>query len=134
ATWTVALLILRLRAPRPSARRLARQPGAMALASATLVAATCLVALGLAGVACSLMGGFEWSLAFFVDSAWGVRIYSLILIGLPGWGVAGAWLTLIVGGRWRPEPSWIDRAGRLAGVVWIALLLGPVLVWLLHNA
>ena len=31
--------------------------------------------------------------------------------------VAGSWATLALSGRWRPEPSWIDRSGRILGVV-----------------
>jgi hypothetical protein len=27
---------------------------------------------------------------------------------------------IAIGGRWRAEPSWIDRGGRLRGVFWIA--------------
>ena len=35
--------------------------------------------------------------------------------------VAGAWLVLVVSGRWRPERGWIDRFGRVLGVLWLAL-------------
>jgi hypothetical protein len=34
--------------------------------------------------------------------------------------VAGAWLSLRLGGRWSAVPSWIDRTGRLLGFYWIA--------------
>lgn len=37
-----------------------------------------------------------------------------------GFTVAVVWLLLALSGRWRPEKSWIDRLGRLLGVVWIA--------------
>jgi hypothetical protein len=30
--------------------------------------------------------------------------------------VAAAWALLAADRRWRPEPSWIDRAGRLVGL------------------
>ena len=36
-----------------------------------------------------------------------------------GGGVAAAWTIQAIGGRWRPEPTWIDRAGRLLGAFWI---------------
>jgi hypothetical protein len=45
-----------------------------------------------------------------------------VLIGMPrhaGLVVAGAWLALILAGAWRPQASWIDRAGRAIGVFWI---------------
>jgi hypothetical protein len=41
-----------------------------------------------------------------------------------GGAVALAWLVAGAGGRWRPEPSWVDRAGRLLGVAWLILTLG----------
>ncbi len=33
--------------------------------------------------------------------------------------VAGAWLTLRCAGAWRPEPTWVDRAGRTLGILWL---------------
>ncbi|MFI5459156.1 MAG: hypothetical protein ACHRXM_27320 [Isosphaerales bacterium] len=35
--------------------------------------------------------------------------------------VFGGWSALALSGRWRPEPSWIDVAGRITGVVWLAV-------------
>ena len=35
--------------------------------------------------------------------------------------VIGGWMVLALGGRWRSEPSWIDRTGRVTGIVWIAV-------------
>jgi hypothetical protein len=37
--------------------------------------------------------------------------------------VAGAWLTLLLAGWWRPERTWIDRFGRAVGAGWIAISL-----------
>jgi hypothetical protein len=34
--------------------------------------------------------------------------------------VAAIWSLLIFEQRWRPEPSWIDRAGRCLGIYWLA--------------
>ena len=44
-----------------------------------------------------------------------------------------AWAALAMSGRWRPEPGWIDRLGRLLGICWIATgLLATVLIhWVL---
>ena len=39
-----------------------------------------------------------------------------------GFAIAACWLVLIVGRRWRPEPSWIDRCGRALGAYWILLV------------
>jgi hypothetical protein len=41
--------------------------------------------------------------------------------------VCVAWLVLALSGGWQSESSWLDRAGRLLGCCWIALL--PLFVW-----
>ncbi len=33
--------------------------------------------------------------------------------------VIGAGAVLVFRGRWKPEPCWVDRLGRLLGVSWI---------------
>jgi hypothetical protein len=45
-----------------------------------------------------------------------------------GFSVAVAWLTLTLGGRWRPEPSWIDRMGRVLGFYFIAIIPLAILI------
>jgi hypothetical protein len=53
----------------------------------------------------------------------------VIWFGWPysGPAVAGAWLALIVTGRWRAERSGIDRLGRFIGVCWlIQFVLGQM--------
>ncbi|MGO9465878.1 MAG: hypothetical protein ACLQIB_23780 [Isosphaeraceae bacterium] len=44
----------------------------------------------------------------------------LILDDPPGY------FALMVSGRWRSEPGWVDRMGRLLGITWIAV---AVLAW-----
>ncbi len=39
-----------------------------------------------------------------------------------GFGVVAVWGTMALARRWRPEPGWIDRAGRVIGWLWIALI------------
>ena len=46
-----------------------------------------------------------------------------------GDAVAGAWLALVFGRRWRPEAGWIDRGGRLLGAYWILC----VILWCLFR-
>lgn len=49
-----------------------------------------------------------------------------MLDGMPrhaGLLVAGSWLVLILTGTWRPERSWLDRAGRVLGWFWILAAL-----------
>jgi hypothetical protein len=38
--------------------------------------------------------------------------------------IAGAWLTLVLAGCWRPERTWIDRLGTALGLGWIIVGLG----------
>ncbi len=38
--------------------------------------------------------------------------------------IAGAWLTLVLAGCWRPERSWIDRFGTFLGLSWVVFSLG----------
>jgi hypothetical protein len=44
-----------------------------------------------------------------------------------GFAVAGVWLALLLVGRWKAEPSWIDRLGRALGCLWIVL---TAVLWL----
>jgi hypothetical protein len=37
-----------------------------------------------------------------------------------GLSVLAVWIVQALAGWWRPVPTWIDRAGRLAGIFWIA--------------
>jgi hypothetical protein len=48
-------------------------------------------------------------------------LYGLWIIRLPWNGevVAIAWLILWLSGSWRPEATWIDRAGQALGIYWI---------------
>jgi hypothetical protein len=116
ASWSLALIPLRLIGPRPRWRRLARQPGLVAaLAVATTVGFLAMV----------------WTVAAFVV---GLGILSgfveLVIPMLPislGLAVLVSWLTLIAGRRWRPEPSWVDRLGRALGISWILLAIASPL-------
>jgi hypothetical protein len=40
-----------------------------------------------------------------------------------GFAVLAWWIATALACRWRPEPSWIDRSGRVVGFLWIALLI-----------
>ena len=125
---TLSILILRLRAPRPTIVRLARQPGAVATFSATLMA----LASALSGFASSAL--VEWEsedrsfkmLLTLMSSGLGpqmpIHSWSLRMSS----AVTASWAVLIVGGRWRPERTWIDRLGLLVGFYWIGIM---VLTW-----
>ncbi len=136
--WTLAIFGLRLGRPRPRWRRLIRQPGFVA----GLMAATVLV-FRLSGFATMywrvgsdpalavwnprldrpkgcIVAGNPGLLAFDTDHFLG----TMAMIGL---AVALTWMLMLACGRWRPERSWIDRAGRVLGWFWIATL--PLTCW-----
>lgn len=105
---TIILFMLWLRRPCPKLLHLARQPGFLACAVATLGVAiglllTCII---------HIMTGLDISDIEIIE------IWRYITFGI-GWAVLGAWVGLIVGSRWRPEPSWLDRLGRTLGIIWI---------------
>jgi len=64
-----------------------------------------------------------------------IRCFSYVYFwqttGQVGFGVLIAWTTLAFAGCWRSEPSWIDRMGRVLGVVWIIAFVADRFAWLL---
>ena len=116
---TMALVLMRWRGPRPSARRVLRQPGAVA----------CLAVVG------SFLYGFA---LHHVQKNLHVNApnphESRMLLGhLAAWNdavrwvspaVCGAWAALGWSGSWVAERSWLDRVGRIVGVYW--LMYAPV--------
>jgi len=107
AAMTPTLLAIRLRGDGPRLRRIVRQPGFVACAAATL---TMLVEAVWIGSLLAVGSRFIHLTTVFDGYAQEVSF-----------AVGGAWVALMLTGRWQPEASWIDRAGRLAGVVWIAV-------------
>jgi hypothetical protein len=122
ATWLV--VIFRFRRPRPSLRRMARQPGA--------VACFAIVAMHV-----SQMGEDQAYRLIYGNFRIIPGIGSLIWIFLSGFEVVLSavvpicWALLLAGRRWRPEPGWIDSLGRWIGWAWIVWLVAcPVFTWL----
>src|SRR4051794_14909421 len=115
AAWTVTVPILRMRAPRPPARRRLAQPGVVACYAA--LAGVVWAAIGLAGMlaadrlgANSLESAPErWLFHFVVEE----------LFAYIGLSVAASWVGVALAGRWRRSADWIDRFGRMLGVFWI---------------
>lgn len=114
-----ATLLLRLRRPRPRWRRIVRQPGFAACA-----AAMASLAPGLAWwLSIRHRPGFQRPGSF--DQTW------LSLLHWTGPAVVSGWAALASGRRWRAEPDWVDRLGRVLGLYWVLLYaqgVGQVLV------
>lgn len=119
ATWTLALLPLRLRSPRPDRRRLVRQAGFVAAGTAGLI-----IALG------GSMLAAIWSLTPQSDPDT-LPVTVLLLPLMVGPGVAASRLTLWMVGRRRPAADWIDRWGRVLGWFWI--LAAPVNFYIIAD-
>lgn len=119
AALSMALFACRLIPPRPRWRRIARQPG-MTASLAVLVLSTgqaintALVSHRLPYV--YVMGKTFAPFQYFASSLIELR-------RSVGIAVAVTWIILVLGRWWRPEPSWIDRAGRLLGLYWIGMYL-----------
>jgi hypothetical protein len=127
--FAAALAWCRLRRPFRPIRRLAREPGTVAL----LAIAVCIVAA-------VLEEALIWALLVLA----GTRIIGLVwrplvdaaasLAGMIGPAVCASWSLQCLAGHWRPQPGWIDRAGRALGTIGIILFaLHPWFLWFLLN-
>lgn len=136
------LVVLHLRRPRPSLRRLSLRPGFTACLAATIGVAPGALMQGLREVVAAMTrpGAIVKfpSPPFMTVPAdplgalepMGATTNCLSRMGLVpiehghapviATAVVVTWTMLAVGGRWRPQPTWIDRAGRLVGLAWIA--------------
>jgi hypothetical protein len=130
AATTVAVVAMQMVKPRPSFRRLGRQPGAVAC----LVASAALLLIALWFATTMITGrALEFSQNVTRLSNGGVRASAGVLKfrdtgrwlnvygDRVGFTVAGAWLYLSLAGLWRSEATWIDRLGRAMGWLWISL-------------
>lgn len=118
---SLGLLALRLRRPRPTIRRLARQPGFLACVAGPILIA--------ASVACEILV----ALVVGVPAEPGNDAFNRVVRWWPfsiGTAVFVLWTGAWLARRWRPERSWIDRAGRVIGVLWIACFLS----WTWYDA
>jgi hypothetical protein len=127
ASISLALLVCRLRQPRPRFRRLFRQPGALAMTCVFLM----LIfegAMQLAGRGLNLIVNRYWpptpstGFSVTITSQW-----LSVLSGEVGVSIVACWLLLLAVGRWRAEPTWIDRSGRCLGACWIVAYLASSL-------
>jgi hypothetical protein len=110
-----AVLILGLYRAQPSLRDAARGPGLL----------TCFVA-----VAASILPIFWFAGTVLVESRLPYPTYSVTFNNVFGrWMIIagpmilGAWFALAFQGRWRPNPTWTDRAGCVLGSCFVLIYL-----------
>jgi hypothetical protein len=115
--WTVLLIVLRMRPPRPSWRRIWRQPGMAACLAVLLGWFWSGVALVLALDA----GYVARSNRFHSPEEWWQKYLADEVFMYVGLAVAAAWIVLVFSGRWRRSADWIDLLGRLMGILWIVI-------------
>jgi hypothetical protein len=136
--WSAAMIVLRLRKPRPNRRRLWSQPGLLACVAAIspfVWTAAILAAAHLAHQArVSLRASPQPGDALFVLNG---EQYVQIVMGeythaTPA--ILLVWFAAWCYGSLRPERSWIDRAGRALAAAWIALTVIPMTVSLLLSS
>jgi hypothetical protein len=117
AAWTLGVLAASLWR-RPSARRLAHRPGAMACVAVVLA----MIVAGPANLLArhpNLTPAAPFMARLPVYLGYALRFER----GECGLAVAAAWTAMALAGRWRPRPDAIDRLGRAMGVFWIAMIL-----------
>jgi hypothetical protein len=136
--WTLSILVLGFRRPRPCWARLVRQPGLVAafVAAAILTwrligfATMCARVIGNVSVAAWQPRHFQ-GFGCFIGGNPGLLLFDtdhfVNTMAMIGAAVAASWLLLLVSGQWRPERSWNDRFGRVLGWYWIAIL--PLTSW-----
>jgi hypothetical protein len=127
-SWTTAILLLRLLATPPCRRHLWRQPGFLACVAVVFVFAWKCIALGLLLATVVLMTDTAEPsqtdyVGLFSELAFIVLNPRFALQADVGAAVLLVWLVTWASGRFRPEPSWVDRSGRLLGVAWVGISL-----------
>lgn len=118
---TVAVVTVRLLSRRSGLRGLAADPGTLACTAAVL----------------ALAFGHLENLAQYLRFASPrppIRLATIpawsYVSRLCGMAVMGAWLGLILGGRWRASLDPIEQAGRILGIVWIgSAVLNVAAAW-----
>ena len=122
-SFAVAITAAGLLPPRSRLSELCRRPGFTACWVTTLVMvidAVVMLAMNPDGLT-----SFDRFIAYFNYG------YFWPTTGQIGFGVLIAWTTLALAGCWRSDASWIDRAGRILGVVWIIAFVADRFAWFL---
>ena len=116
---TLALTVIALRKPRPKLGIGLRRPGVaacLAASAATVVMTARMTIKTYSQFSNIVIRGNSFRLYYLYPVVAGdqARI---------GFAVIGAWVMLLLTRAWRAEPTWLDRAGRVLGCLWIAMLI-----------
>jgi hypothetical protein len=127
-TLAPVLCALRLQRPRPGLGPVFRQPG-MAAATCTLVNELFFVTISMISLIIHHFAGNlpNQHLFYRFNFVYWVWIFPMCITGIT---VSAVWVVLWMSGAWRGEQSWIDRAGRILGIYWVAnsLLFGSAML------
>ncbi|MDR3623494.1 MAG: hypothetical protein P4L85_29445 [Paludisphaera borealis] len=122
---TVGVLFLRVVTDRPRRRRLWCQPGFLACVAVVFAFACKSVEIGF-NLAANVLTARPGQFANIDYGAAAGECVLMLLGNSPDGYQAKAgevilltWLVTWAGGRCRPEPSWVDRSGRLLGAAWV---------------
>jgi hypothetical protein len=120
---SITLLVLRLRSPRPSRRRLLCQPGFVASLAVT-IGLVLEMAFWNSANAIIVLESPRWTWDNLLDAShWGVHGAFENVAVIVGWSL------LLAGKRWRPEPGWLDRTAFWLGLYWMVLPPVTTLTW-----
>ncbi len=127
-SWTTAVLLLRLRTPRPRRRRLWCQPGFLACVAAVFVFAWKCIGIGILLADVLLSAGPAGLSGTDYETLGSELVLMLLSSQYPfappatvGKAVLLVWLVTWASGRCRAERSWVDRCGRFLGAVWVCI-------------
>lgn len=107
----LGLIPIQLLRPRPRLQRSARRPGTAATYATVVALVYAVLFYLLQRLAIDRMGNL-----FVFEIMFVVRCLPVIV----GFAIVSSWTTLLIAGRWRAEPIWIDRLGRIVATAWIA--------------
>jgi hypothetical protein len=128
AVASVTVLGLRLRRPRLPLYVLAREPGTIACAVASLI----MVPACLAVLASHLRAGGSLAMAWNRAAMDLQPEYLGGLTFLIGLAIAVTWAVMHARRRWLAAAGWIGHLGRLVGMGWILMIIGVVIMKALY--
>jgi hypothetical protein len=118
-SWMVVALSSVGRGP---GRRRPRPPGVAACVG--VIVATGISLSFWVHVVIILMPGVGWAWEAWRDLPWEFIPQQIVDPTPPAIAVGSVWAVLALDRRWRPEPAWLDRLGRILGVYWLADAVG----------